>query len=316
MTTIVAVVTILITLGGFLDFLLGEPGNKRIKDRLINFYISIEEGDWSSLYRLPATALLNFIYRLLGKHIISIRFVIRTALLSLLFTAMMDLGYITIIYLHAVFHETPNCAAPPLAIALEVPVYLRLILSQIFIVNAIFDIATWSATICGLRIISTTRGRYAVLGVVLGIAVFSLSILKLFQGIYFSLSVADVIAREGASFNISQYVWTFRIGLSSISIFEMNTPIIVSCYSPRRLPFTISVIFFTRFAALEALIPTVLFVTTCLLGFAVYSTRRFTQKPVSLVIERLAASKNVCVTIAGLLSGLVAILKVLFGSPT
>jgi hypothetical protein len=97
MTTIVAVVTILIVLGGFLDFLLGEPGNKQIKDRLINFYIRIEEGDWSSLYRLPATALLNFIYRLLGRHIISIRFMIRTALLSLLFTAMMPSLYLVII---------------------------------------------------------------------------------------------------------------------------------------------------------------------------------------------------------------------------
>jgi hypothetical protein len=228
----------------------------------------------------------------------------------------MDFGYIIIVYLRAVFHETPACSAPPLALALEVPIFLRRVLTQIFIVNAIFDIATWSATICGLRIISATRGRYAVLGVILGIAVFSVLILKRFQGIYFSLSAADGIAREGRSFDISEYVWTFRIGLKSLSIFEMRTPIIVNCYSPHRLPFTISVIFFTRFAALEALIPTVLFVLTCLLGAAVYSTRRFAQKPVSLVIERLAASKNVCLTIAGLLSCLIAILKVLFGSST
>jgi len=52
------------------------------------------------------------------------------------------------------------------------------------------------------------------------------------------------------------------------------------------------------------------------LGSTIYLTRHFTRKPVSLVNERLAGSENVCVTIASLLSGLIAILKVLFGSPT
>jgi hypothetical protein len=201
-------------------------GRNAPADRLINFYISIEEGDWSSLYRIPATALLIFIYRLLGKHIISIRFAIRTGLLSLLFTAMMPLLYLTIIYLRAVFHATPDCAAPPLVMALEVPIYLRQVLPQIFIVNAIFDIATWSATVCGLRFISTTRGRYAVLGVIIGIVAFSLLILKLFQAIYFALPVG--YGARNISFFLSpqQYMSAFMISLRE-GIFYLDMPMII-----------------------------------------------------------------------------------------
>jgi hypothetical protein len=200
--------------------------------------------------------------------------------------------------------------------ALEVPIYLRQVLPDIFVINVIFDIATWSATVCGLRFISTARGRYAVLGVILGIAFFSLLILKLFQALYFSLSVAYSALHElNWVFDAHYYMSTFMISLRTEGPFNLDIPFIIR-YTPPYPPIQISVIALTKFAALEALIPTALFVTACLLGSAVYSTRRFTQKPVGLVVERLAASKNVCVTIASLLSGVIAILKVLLGSST
>src|SRR5438309_11376454 len=41
----------LIALGRFADFLLGEHGSRRVKDRLVLYYVTLAEGKWSEVFR-------------------------------------------------------------------------------------------------------------------------------------------------------------------------------------------------------------------------------------------------------------------------
>lgn len=319
MTTIVAIATVLISLGGFLDFLLGPSGNRSVKERLVNFYVSIEEGDWSLLYRRPASALLEFISTLLGSRILNIVFAIRTVIISLRMTTLMLTAYLIIVYMQAAWHQTDNCPAPPPSMAfLEVPVYLAHILLQVFIVNAVFDIATWSGTICRLRVISVTRGTFTALFMIIISIILSLILIHILSAIYLSLSLAEETADYvGYIFSIKDYLQFFRNQFLQNPFHEelsFRNFITVGCYLPPARPFSICLIGLTQYAALEALLPVILFVATCLLGTVAYVTRRFTRKPISLIVERLASANNVCLTIASLLSGIVAILKILAGS--
>lgn len=316
MTAVVTIATILVTLGGYLDFLLGEPGNRKLKDRLVDFYISVEEGDWSALYRLPARTLLGFAQNLLGTKVISGRFAIRAIVFSVIITAIMLMAYLAIVYLEAVWRQTDECRAPPLLMtALEVPFYLRHVLYQVFVVNAFFDVVTWSTIIYSLRVISVTRNKFAPFGVILFSMAFAVLILHLLHSVYLPISIAERMREYGMVFSNSFYLKFFRNGFLTPlqEIFRVRGFIGVSCYLPPAEPFSISHISLTQYAALEALIPVILFVIACLLGSVAYLTRRLTHKPAALIIDRLAASKNVCVTIAALLSGLIAILKIVVG---
>jgi hypothetical protein len=204
-TTIVAAATIFISLGGLLDFLLGEPGNRKVRDCLIGFYVGIEEGDWSLLYRVPADSLLRFTEKLLSDCVFSIKFAIRTVLLSVSVTALMLISYLIVVYSHAVWNQTPECQAPPLALALEVPIYLRNVLYQAFLVNAAFDVITWSATIYALRIMNATQNRYIAFGIVFVIAVFSLFTLHILHSIYLPISLAIEVHDFGLAFGLHEY---------------------------------------------------------------------------------------------------------------
>jgi hypothetical protein len=316
MATIIAIATILVTLGGYLDFLLGEIGNRKIRDRLINFYIGVEEGDWSALYRRPASNLLRFARDLLGQRIVSVKFAVRTIFLSVIVTATMLASYLAIVYLQAVWRETPDCPAPPLLMAaVEVPVYLRHVLLETFIVNATFDLVTWPVTIHCLRIISVTQQNLAPFVIVLFTVAFAFLTLHLLHSVYLPISLAQGPREYGISFRPNSYFQFFSNGfLTPVQdIFHLSSFIGVGCYLPPAKPFSISAIALTQYAALEALIPVVLFMVVCLLGSVAYLTRHFTRKPVALVADRLAASKNVCVTVASLLSGLIAVFRILVG---
>jgi hypothetical protein len=58
----------LITLGRFSDFLLGEQGERRLKDRLVNYYVKIAEGDWAEVFRVAAAQYKLFLDRIFARR--------------------------------------------------------------------------------------------------------------------------------------------------------------------------------------------------------------------------------------------------------
>ena len=46
--------------GAFIDFIVGKKGDESIKERLAKFFYAVAEGNWTTLYKYPAGALLRF----------------------------------------------------------------------------------------------------------------------------------------------------------------------------------------------------------------------------------------------------------------
>jgi hypothetical protein len=82
MPTLAVIIAILAALVDFIDFLVSEPGDKRLKQALVDFYVAMEAGDWSALYRYPAKALLNFMQRWFGTRRFAIRYFLMTFIVS------------------------------------------------------------------------------------------------------------------------------------------------------------------------------------------------------------------------------------------
>jgi hypothetical protein len=85
--TIFGLVT-LVALGRLTDFLLGDPGTRRVKDRLVSFYITIAEGDWSQIFRATSRLYLAYIQRIFGNDVLSFRFFIAVGIYSVPLTSV------------------------------------------------------------------------------------------------------------------------------------------------------------------------------------------------------------------------------------
>ncbi|MBB3571595.1 hypothetical protein [Rhizobium sp. BK491] len=316
MATFIYISTILVPLGALLDFILGEKGNKKLRDRLADFYVAIEEGDWDRLYKGPAIKLLLFFESILSNRVFSIKFFLKTLFISVIFTFVMVFSYIFLSYLKSIWNDSDSCRAPPFYLALGVPFYLAPVMIKVFFINFIFDLLTWSATIWFLRKITSGSRKYHSFVVVIGVPLSAFLVIRLLHAIYLPVSLDFSTSKFGIPFGSESYIQFGRNGLllPLMENFEFRSFLTLRCYSPPTPPFSFSIIALTQYAALEALIPLILFTLSCFLGATVYWSRGITLKPVALVVERLAVSKNVCVTLAVLVSAIVAILKVLFGS--
>jgi hypothetical protein len=70
----VLVLAILVSIGGFIDFIVGDSGNRKLKERMADFYVAVGAGDWTLLYRYPASQLSRFMEHLFGSRAISVAY--------------------------------------------------------------------------------------------------------------------------------------------------------------------------------------------------------------------------------------------------
>ncbi len=73
---------VLVALGNFADFLLGQTGGRRAKDRLVEFYITMNDNNWKGIFRWAGRAMYEFMSKYLGPPR-SIRYFLRVLILSL-----------------------------------------------------------------------------------------------------------------------------------------------------------------------------------------------------------------------------------------
>lgn len=140
-----------------LDFLIGEPGNRRLKDKLASFYVALEAGDWTVLYRSPAAILLGFMNSVLGVNPFSPRYLLLTSLFSVFATTYLFVASMIWSYMKAAL-SPGKCPVPGIHQFLEIPRYMANFLVFVFLINLIGDYFSWSLTQRALRHLSTSRG--------------------------------------------------------------------------------------------------------------------------------------------------------------
>lgn len=82
MAVLIFWLVVLVTLGNFADFVLGQKGGRRAKDRLVDFYVSINASNWSGIFRWVGRAMDEFMDKYLGRPFSS-RYFSRVLILSL-----------------------------------------------------------------------------------------------------------------------------------------------------------------------------------------------------------------------------------------
>jgi hypothetical protein len=80
--------SVFVAIGHFLDFLIGERGQRNIKDRLVNYYVSLAEGNWSAALQIVTDKYRHYIEYVFGRRIVSFRFVTRVAIYSGIITVI------------------------------------------------------------------------------------------------------------------------------------------------------------------------------------------------------------------------------------
>jgi hypothetical protein len=307
MPTLALIIAILVALVGFIDFLVGEPGDRRLKQALVHFYVAMEAGDWSALYRYPARALLDFMQRWFGKRRFAIRYFLIAFILSTVLTTFFFVLSISVSYLLALKTETA-CEIPVFARFLQIPAYMAPFLLYIYIINIIFDYISWSLAQQALETLAESRGWKAVL---VFSSMFAAAVLILFvmYTIYLPLSIIVEMQDHGFTFSFSDFLKILQMNVTmNWRLFQLPQPIFDIDCSKGYSIFSITYIGTMQILALETMLPFVLLLISTGFGLLIYVLRPLARKPLSFAIERLESSpKHIVVLIGGFVIGVLTL---------
>src|SRR5271163_3370005 len=104
MATVVAVLVTLISLAHLGDFLLGDKGQRTLKNRLVDLYIAVSDGDWSVIVRAPALFFRRYLKQAFYVHHKHLIFAFRTLAYSVAITAFV---YILTLSFNLPIHPSP-----------------------------------------------------------------------------------------------------------------------------------------------------------------------------------------------------------------
>jgi hypothetical protein len=198
MPRVLLAITILLSLATLADFLLGVSGDRRFRNSLVNFYIALEEGDWTVLYRTPASGVLRFMNRFLGSKPLTVRYFVRSAFTSVCFTFVLLCLSLLLSYVHSAI-TTTRCTLPGFYQLLQVPAFIDKFLIAIFATNIVVDYFSWSSTQRLLRVLSTNRSYVAAFIIALTV-VMVLATVFLMYLFYLPLSIMFGVWSMGRSF--------------------------------------------------------------------------------------------------------------------
>src|ERR1700688_1233137 len=96
----VLVLAILVAIALMADSLVSEEEDVKVKNKLADFCVAVKAGDWTVLYRCPASGVLRFIDRIFGRKLFTLRYVIATVGLSALMSALFFCASMIWSYVH------------------------------------------------------------------------------------------------------------------------------------------------------------------------------------------------------------------------
>ncbi len=178
---------IIVAAATFIDFLLGWGGDKRLRRGLVSFYVSIEEGDWTTLYRSPAAAINGAMGRFLGTRPLTLRYFARSAVISVVLTSILYVAGLLSAYVHALLNER-TCVVPGPGQFLQIPAFMSEFLICIFVINIAVDYLSWALTQSLLRILANTKSLAAA-GVFAAALCYVFVIVFLMYLVYLPLSI-------------------------------------------------------------------------------------------------------------------------------
>jgi len=318
MPLVVLILAILGAVALLADFIVSEEDDKALKNKLADFFVAIEAGDWTALYRQPAKGLLRFMNHVLGDEPFSLRFVIATVAVSILMTVIFFSLALVWTYVHVHLIER-HCRVPGIGQFLEIPGYMSSFLVDMTIVNILFDYLAWTLARWGLRVISATGGLASVLTTLLLFPLIAAGILWLMYALYLPMAIRAEAQLIGIPFGAQAFAQIFNANLHNIASFfaQPDYLFVIRCSANRLNPyaspdhptFSISFINTMQIVATETMIPFILFFISCVFGILAYTTRPFTRRPLGLIVERVSGSeKHVFATIAAVLAPILAIL--------
>lgn len=305
----VLIFAILVALGGLIDFIVGDSGDRKAKERMAEYYVAVGDGDWTLLYRYPCSQLLRFMSYILGPDSLSARCILVTAVLSLLMTAIFFSLSMISSYVHSILVDV-RCPVPGVAQFLEIPGYMSPFLFYIAAINIVFDYCSWTVTRWGLRILSVDRS-YKSVTVAIAIPLLAGLLLWSMYAIYLPLTIKVQANMMGVPFDWKAFLQIGRANLQNLAgLFSAPHYLFVLACGGDHSIFDISFINTMQILATETLIPIVLFLASSVVGLVVYLTRSLTGRLVSYALERLDdnSSKHVCTVVAGLISLIYALL--------
>lgn len=273
---------------GFIDFMIGEQADRRFKDeQLTDYYVAVEAGDWSRLYRYPAGKLEQYLSFLLGSSPLSLRFVLRVALMSVCLTSLIFVVSMSWTYVEVRLSAT-GCKVPGLGQFAEIPAYMSTFLLHILAINIPFDYVAWSVSLVGLRALIRNQPG-AGIAVLLGVPLFAFALLWDMYLVYLPLTIKIQANSLGLPFGWRQYTQIMLANVGNISgLFSLPGPLFtVTCEDPGHSIFSITHIGTMQILALETMLPTLLFVIFTAFGILAFASRRFTAPVVALFIQRL-----------------------------
>jgi hypothetical protein len=241
---------------------------------------------------------------MLGANPLSLRYLLRTALLSLSLSALFFCAAMIWTYIHVLLTEK-RCPVPGLGQFLEIPGFMKPFLIDMAVFNIAFDYMAWAATMWGLKKLLDSRGLRSLL-ILLLFPFFGVGMLWLLYALYMPIAVSVEAEIEGRGpLFATQMAQIFRANFHNMSNF-FTTPrylFVIGCpanpvgFMPRgevldHPIFSISFLNTMQIVATETMLPILLLILACTIGLLIYITRPVTKAPLEVIVSRLEESPS------------------------
>jgi hypothetical protein len=280
-----------VSLGHFTDFIIGQAGQKKVKDQLADLYVAVADGDWSRLFRSPAKLFLSYIDALFqfAKPVV---FSLRVLIYSFIFSMLVDL----VLFISST-NISPSLIVAPLR-AEGIPPWDKLYLFVSIVNNSIFDILSIIIVRWLTKSAAGIPATYIVPLLVSSVGIALVIFLLASMSQNFMLVI--VYSRFYGIFpNVYQDLEAAVRAAQGTLVFFF-------------LPQGVSSNLHAMLPSIQVVIPITTYVLFCAAAYVFYLSRNFLRKPLLILLERLDESRSgIFTSLAAAISAVVGLLQAL-----
>lgn len=253
----------------FLGFLIGKKGDRHIRDRLLDFYIAVH-GDWKALYQGPASLTASYMRSLFGRSILAYVFFI--FVYSLIATAIL-----TALHLNLAIPDGVDSAGPILTGdgGFDFETLVLMYLAP----NLMGDLVAWTLSLWLFSLLSKS-------GVLQAVAVsVAIMLSAVFSFVFVArLQIWDWQSVESFDWSIPS-VW--RDGGYTTEYIRLSNALFETGLMSEGFTFD-----YWGAVPAAVFLPAILLSATILFGVVAITLRRFLERPLTMVLERLDADEK------------------------
>jgi hypothetical protein len=296
MAWVILVLVTLIGLGRFADFLLGPRGDRRLKDKLVHFYVCVSEGNWLSVIEISARQYHQFLQLVFEKYRCSWRFLLNVFLYSFVVSVIV-IG--SAIYAYAADTADAGIIAALFTLDLIIEPRLRYLFTTIVAINYALDLVSMYLLI---RLLAYTKIDSPLKSVTIAWASVSLILIIFTLAVALSMTIGNALMIGLPPETRWQLLW-----------FWLKMNIMHPWNAPSTSIGHINVSIFS----VSVLIPFSVLLIIVMCSLVIYYSRGITKTPMLLIIERLEEAKSGVFTIISsattLIIGIITALQKVLG---